>query len=43
MRRTFNLGIGLVLIINPDYLDDLSNHFNSINEEFIVRGEVKSK
>ena len=43
MRRTFNLGIGLVLIISPEYLDDLSKHFKSIDEEFILIGEVKSK
>ena len=40
MRRSFNLGMGLVLIINPASLDELSDHLSSINEEFTVIGKV---
>ena len=40
MRRSFNLGMGLVLIIDPASLDELSDHLSSINEEFTVIGKV---
>ena len=40
MRRSFNLGMGLVLIIDPGALDELSNHLKSLNEEFTVIGKV---
>ena len=40
MRRSFNLGMGLVLIIDPSSLDELSKHFSSINEDFTVIGKV---
>ena len=40
MKRAFNLGMGLVLIVSPDSIDELKNHFNSINESFTLIGEV---
>ena len=40
MRRSFNLGIGLVAIVAPDSIDKLDTHFKSINEEYLVIGEV---
>ena len=40
MRRSFNLGIGLVVIIDPSALDELSEHFSSINEKWTVIGRV---
>ena len=40
MRRSFNLGMGLVLIIDPASLDELSDHLSSLNEEFTVIGKV---
>jgi phosphoribosylformylglycinamidine cyclo-ligase len=40
MRRSFNLGMGLVAIIDPNSIDKLSGHLKSINEDFIVIGEV---
>ena len=43
MRRTFNLGIGLILIINENHLDDLKSHLNIFNEECIVIGDVVAK
>ena len=43
MRRTFNLGIGLILIINENHLDDLKSHLNTFNEECIVIGDVVEK
>jgi phosphoribosylaminoimidazole (AIR) synthetase len=43
MRRTFNLGIGLILIINENHLDNLKSHLNMFNEECIVIGDVVEK
>ena len=43
MRRTFNLGIGLILIINEKNLNDLKSHLNMFNEECIVIGDVVAK
>ena len=40
MRRSFNLGVGMVLIINPDALQDLESHLNSINESYTLIGKV---
>ena len=40
MRRSFNLGMGLVAIIDPNSIDKISGHLKSINEDFIVIGEV---
>ena len=39
MRRSFNLGMGLVLIIDPASLDELSEHLSSLSEEFTVIGK----
>ena len=43
MRRTFNLGIGLILIINKNNLEELKSHLNSFNEGCIVMGNVIKK
>ena len=40
MRRSFNLGMGLVAIIDPNSIDKLKNHLGSINEDFTLIGEV---
>ena len=40
MRRSFNLGMGLVAIIDPNSINKISGHLKSINEDFIVIGEV---
>ena len=40
MRRSFNLGMGLVVIVDPSAIDELSQHLSSINEDFTVIGKV---
>ena len=40
MRRSFNLGMGLVVIIDPSGFDEISDHLNSMNEKFTVVGKV---
>ena len=40
MRLSFNLGIGLILVINPDGLPEMSDHLKSIKEPWIEIGYV---
>tara|TARA_Y100000996_G_scaffold408188_1_gene386854 strand:+ start:1991 stop:2983 length:993 start_codon:yes stop_codon:yes gene_type:complete len=40
MRRSFNLGIGLVAIIDSKSIDRMESHLKSINEDYLVIGEV---
>ena len=40
MRRTFNLGIGLILVVNKNNFDEVVGHFNGLNQEHFVIGEV---
>ena len=34
MRRSFNLGMGLVVIVDPSGYDELTDHLNSMNDFF---------
>ncbi len=43
MIQPFNLGIGLILIIDENNLSDLDCHMKSINEDYVVMGEVVQK
>ena len=43
MIQPFNLGIGMILIIDKDHLPDLDAHLKSINEEYVVMGKVIAK
>ena len=43
MIQPFNLGIGMILIIDKDNLADLDVHLKSINEDYVVMGEVVNK
>tara|TARA_B100002051_G_scaffold61111_1_gene57012 strand:- start:15018 stop:16010 length:993 start_codon:yes stop_codon:yes gene_type:complete len=40
MRRSFNLGVGLVAIIDSESIDKMESHLKSINEDYLVIGEV---
>jgi len=41
MRRTFNMGIGFVLIISPDDLDYVIDHFKNEGEKPVVIGHIE--
>jgi len=43
MIQPFNLGIGMILIIDKNHLSDLDAHFKSINEEYVIMGKVVEK
>jgi len=43
MIRPFNLGIGMILIINENHLPDLKAHLKSIDEHYVVMGKVIAK
>ena len=40
MIRPFNLGIGMILVIDQNHLSDLDKHLKSINEDYVVIGKV---
>ena len=41
MRRTFNLGIGWVLVITPEGLADLEAYLQGEGEAYKIIGEVQ--
>ena len=43
MIQPFNLGIGMILIIDENSLPALDAHLKSINEEYVVMGKVIGK
>ncbi|WP_320409982.1 hypothetical protein [Candidatus Kryptobacter tengchongensis] len=40
MRQTFNLGVGLVLIVDKNDADKIINELKSINENPFTIGEI---
>ncbi len=40
MRMVFNMGIGLIAIINKNDVDKIQNHCKSLNEKPIIIGEI---
>ena len=43
MKRTFNLGIGMILIIDKNNLSELDAHLKSRDEDYVVMGKVIAK
>ena len=43
MIQPFNLGIGLILIIDKNNLSDLDIHLKSVNEDYVIMGELINK
>jgi phosphoribosylformylglycinamidine cyclo-ligase len=43
MYRIFNCGIGMVLIVNEEFVDDILNEISSNKLDSYVIGEVKDK
>ncbi len=42
MYRTFNMGIGLLVITDEDKADDISHHFEAVGEKAFTIGEIVS-
>ena len=40
MRRSFNMGIGMILIVDKNSLPEAQAHLDSINEKFYIIGEI---
>lgn len=40
MRHVFNLGIGLILIVAPDSVDDFTDNLNEFEENTFILGEI---
>jgi len=43
MLRTFNNGIGMILVVRSDDVDEILLRLNALKEEAFVIGEVESK
>jgi len=41
MFRTFNMGVGFVMIVGPYYADSIVTQFKKLKEEAIIIGEIK--
>lgn len=42
MYRTFNMGIGLMVIVDNDAVADIIHHFQALGEEPVIIGEITS-
>lgn len=42
MYRTFNMGIGLLVIADEDKAEDISHHFEAVGEKAFIIGEIVS-
>ena len=40
MRQSMNLGIGLILIVSPGFVEECKAHLASINETYYIIGKV---
>jgi phosphoribosylformylglycinamidine cyclo-ligase len=40
MYRTFNMGIGLLVIVNEAQAKDIRHHFEAVGEEAYIIGEI---
>lgn len=40
MFRTFNMGIGLLVVVNEELANDIAHHFTALGEEVFVIGEI---
>jgi len=40
--NTFNMGIGMTLVVNPSIADDIINYGKTIGEDMVIIGEIKN-
>jgi len=43
MYRTFNMGIGLMAMVNENQATDICHHFNAVGEQAFIIGEIVQK
>jgi phosphoribosylformylglycinamidine cyclo-ligase len=43
MYRTFNMGIGLMAVVNESLANDVCHHFNAVGEKAYIIGEIVQK
>ena len=41
MKNSFNLGIGMILIVSHNYIEVAEEYLNAINEPYIILGSIK--
>ncbi len=42
MYRTFNMGIGMMVIVDEDAIDDITHRFKAHGEEVAIIGEISA-
>jgi len=43
MYRTFNMGIGLMAIVEESVADDVIHHFGALGEQAVIIGEIVAR
>ena len=43
LYHVFNMGIGMILVVKPENVKQVMDHFNNINETAIIMGEVSDE
>ena len=43
MYRTFNMGIGMVLVVQPEDVEDIISRLHGLGEKAWLIGEIKGK
>ena len=42
MYRTFNCGVGMILVVKPEHADDAIAHLNDAGETAFLLGEIRA-
>ena len=43
MYEIFNMGIGMILVVKPEHVNQVMDHFKNINETAIIMGEISNE
>jgi phosphoribosylformylglycinamidine cyclo-ligase len=43
LYHVFNMGIGMILVVKPDHVNQVMDHFKNINETAIIMGEISNE
>ena len=43
LYHVFNMGIGMILVVKPDHVNQVMDHFKNINETAHIMGEISDE
>ena len=43
LYHVFNMGIGMILVVKPENVKQVMDHFKNINETAIIMGEISNE